>query len=468
MKKTMVSVFAAACVMGLAAPRLAVGVTVPWGNGFETNTEATSIVTGGDSEFGTWFGTADVIATVTNIGAYAMQTPKVTYPLNSESHTKVLAFKDGTITNVVTAAEFAPAWVDVMLQPVRMEMPTMTPAISNSQMSLFVDTNGFINVYHGVLTSDVGSDPVTPTWTALTDFGPIGTDKWVRVTVKMDYSDPFGVGKSVFQIQANGYLFTNSAAYEGLDPVVSNGTWFICANSGSPKISQVAFSGSGMIDDLVISDTAVSIAPGLPTINASAVGNGTISPSGNVEFPVTPATTNFVMTANAYYHISSILTNGAAVSGLTGSEASYDLTWENITSDGSIVVTFSPNLVGAHNTPQWWLAQYTGGGVSINNADTDTDGDGAKEWEEYVAGTIPVNASSVLKVLSQQLLGTTNQVKWLGSSTALAPAYAVQESTNLVSWTTIGTVLKITGTNVYNGATPATSPRYYRVAITNY
>ena len=462
MKKAIVSVLAAVGLAGAGSSALAQSVTVPWQNSFETNTTGISILT--NSEFGAWFGTADVVAFVTNLSySTALQSPKVTYPIPG-AHTRVVSFKDGTITNVLSAPG-GNATVDVMLQPVRMEQPAMTAAISNSQMSVFVDTNGNLNVYHLQLTND-DSAAVAPGWTVLTGFpgGAIGTDKWVRLTVTMDYSDPNLTTRAFFQLRLNGYLFTNDLATADRN-FARTGTWFICASPGNPeKINQVAFSGSGMFDDLVITNNfdLNAIQPMAPTITATAHGFGTISPSGAVVFAVSPADTNFLMAAQQYYHISQITTNGTMITGLTGSETNYNLSLTGITSDGSVDVYFSADMVNSR-TPAYWLAGY---GISIASDTNDSDSDGMLDWQEYVAGTIPVNSNSLLKLLSQQQSGTTNVIKWLSSASALSN-YKVEGSTNLTSgWSTLGTVTKADGTNSYTDVSTL-SPRFYRVTVTN-
>lgn len=254
MKKT-IAVMAGACILGSGLSAWA--VELPWQNSFEDSTTGISITNSGYG-FGDWFASSvDVSAVVTNLGAYTMQSPMVNYPI-SGAHTKVVAFKDGSITNVLNGAPWANqnATVDLMLQPVRMEQPTMTAAISNSQMSVFVDTNGYLNIWHSKLaTAQLNSG--VPQWTTLTDFGPIATDKWIRLTVTLDYTDSLSGGLgglAVFQIRANGHLFTNANAYSSLDPATTGGSWFICASSSSLQINQVAFSGSGMFDDLVITN----------------------------------------------------------------------------------------------------------------------------------------------------------------------------------------------------------------------
>ena len=54
--------------------------------------------------------------------------------------------------------------------------------------------------------------------------------------------------------------------------------------------------------------------------------------------------------------------------------------------------------VAAHDTPTWWLAQW---GVTVNfdaAATNDWDHDGMANWAEYITGTQPTNANSVLRM----------------------------------------------------------------------
>ena len=474
MKKAVLSVCAAVCVMGVAAPALAqvaqaVPVTLPWSSSFEDLPLGSSIT---NDPLAAWVGDADVTAIVTNFDYSALiQAPLVNYPLNT-THSNVVAFKDGGITNLVSDVGQKQVWVDVMLQPIRMEQPAMTAAISNSQMSLFVDTNGLINIFHAVIPD--GGDPYTTAsnqWTTLSGFSPIGSNEWVRLTVTMDYTNAAGIGKDVFQVQVNGCVFTDNTAYVSFDPMTRTGTWFVCANSGAQTMSQVAFSGSGMFDDLVITSNTVSIQAGVPLILAQVIGtHGSISPSGTVQLASSPGTTNFSINADQFYHIASVTTGtvGNAGAQVTVSQGATVLSVPmTVVADSFINVTFAPDLA-AKGTPTWWLNQYGFTNGLWDAAEVlDSDGDGALNWQEYVAGTIPTDSTSVLKVIGQQIAGTTNTIQWINQNAKLGP-YVVSSSSNLTTWTTLnGSVMSLGNTNSFKATAPAV-PTFYRVSITNY
>jgi len=93
----------------------------------------------------------------------------------------------------------------------------------------------------------------------------------------------------------------------------------------------------------------------------------------------------------------------------------------------SIVDRFTFQTLDAFHT---WLASY---GLPANgSADyLDADNDGLNNWQEYLAGTNPTNASSVFKITSAQAVsGTQLVVRWSSVSNRL---YDVTRATNLAT-----------------------------------
>jgi hypothetical protein len=465
--------------------------TVPWFNSFETNPEGIPITN--DSQFGSWTGTEDMEATVTNIGDYKLQgliqSPVMNYPLDTADHTKVVVFKGGGLTNEVVGVDGENAWVDMMIQPVQMDQPPLSAAISNSQMSMFVNTSGYVCIYHAILTNDTTSSFTTPDgygWTELNDFGPIGTDKWIRVTVRTDYNRYLS-GWAFFQLTVNNHVFSNAAAFVdagdwqgGIDTYTNanlNGSWFMCAKDGGFRINGVAFSGTGMLDDLVVTNGAVDIheASTALTITTMANAGGSISPAGVIDLGTAPGETNFTITANPYFHIADIRTNNVTIAGLTGLETVTNLLISGVTAPMTLAVYFAADLASPNSTPQWWLAQYTNSSypeLVLTGDDSDADGDGAREWQEYVAGTIPIDSNSVLKIVGAQVANGTGTVVWT-STTSMpdtnAVKYVVQMATNLLdgTWLTLpGSKARVDGT-LSNSAPAVVAPAFFRVSFTN-
>ena len=111
-----------------------------------------------------------------------------------------------------------------------------------------------------------------------------------------------------------------------------------------------------------------------------------------------------------------------------------------------------------------WLAQF---GLPVDGtADyTDADADGRNNWQEWVSGTDPTNALSVLRLLAptNSLFGVT--VSWQSVTNR---AYSLERSTNLGShppFQPLATAIPgRAGTTTYTDTNPPSAgPIFYRV-----
>ncbi len=95
--------------------------------------------------------------------------------------------------------------------------------------------------------------------------------------------------------------------------------------------------------------------------------------------------------------------------------------------DKTIFATFTERLA-TNATPQWWLAAH---GLSPDDvgALSDDDHDGHQAWQEYIAGTLPTTATSILKVTSLHSAGGQAVITW---PTVSDRVYRVSWSTNIV------------------------------------
>ncbi|MDF7808805.1 hypothetical protein P4E94_15255 [Pontiellaceae bacterium B12219] len=80
----------------------------------------------------------------------------------------------------------------------------------------------------------------------------------------------------------------------------------------------------------------------------------------------------------------------------------------------------------ANGTPILWLYEY---GLDAADDIIDNDGDGMLTWEEYIAGTDPMNENSVLKVTSMGSIGTDYVLTW---QSVAGKSYSIITNTGLV------------------------------------
>lgn len=455
-------------------------VNVPYELSLEDLSVGSGIIT--NPSAGAWDGSGEAFVTNVNYSS-SRQAPVIEYPLNSLSHTNILKFSDAAISNsFMNTSGLSDIRVDTMIQPVFSEEPTMSQAISNSQVSMYFDTNGYVNVYHGAQSTPTQyADPEYRTWSTLSNsFGRIESGKWVRITIEMKHDADYS--QSFFKILINGIAFSHELAYSSPDVSSgTNGSWFLCANYNGNDLDQIALSGSGMLDDLVVTTNAGSYGMSAPSVYVTYVGNGSVSPSGTVTLPASPGATNFNIVAAAYHQIAAIYTG--AVAGVSNEitiaqgAPEYEVVWSNINADSTLFVKFNP-ILATNNTPIYWMAVEMGlttnGGYGTTWDEValyDKDGDGMITWQEYIAGTHPDNPASLLKILSHAVSNGVPRIVWLSSTSAVAP-YLIQMSTNLLntSWSNIAANVQATvgGTNDWTApSAPATAPAFFRITVTN-
>ncbi|MBT8043135.1 MAG: hypothetical protein KJN98_08185, partial [Pontiella sp.] len=203
--------------------------------------------------------------------------------------------------------------------------------------------------------------------------------------------------------------------------------------------------------------TAVAPPP-THTITTGTDGLGGISPAD----AVVPAggSANFVITANSYYRIASLATNGTAVSGLSfdNDSTATNLIWSNVEADGTLAATFTAQVASdPANTPYWWLAQYNLNNFGVD-AEADPDGDHLKTWQEYIAGTDPTNAASCFKAV----LDPSDTVSWDSVS---GRVYSVHWSTNLVEGFLPMATNVLYPQSSYTNTNPAADAIFYQLEV---
>jgi hypothetical protein len=134
----------------------------------------------------------------------------------------------------------------------------------------------------------------------------------------------------------------------------------------------------------------------------------------------------------------------------------------------SVTVT-TPAGVG-DGIPGWWRLNYFGNGLSAAGAaawNADPDGDGMTNYQEYIAGTDPMNRPSAFKITAVTASGNDMVVTF---SSVLGKLYELQKTTSLNSagsWVTLQDNIEGTGNPVSIHDTGAASQPagFYRVIV---
>jgi uncharacterized repeat protein (TIGR02543 family) len=249
--------FVAAVALSLSAWAYgqAVSNDVPYQETFESIPSGTSILVEGNTNG--WYAisnSAPSSAVVTNISYSYINDPD--YPVPGD-HTKVLKFTDASLSSQFNTYAATPGTkVDFMFSTERNAVVPTNTILAGSQTALYVDTNGYLNVWH----YGAGSGA----WMVYTNT-PIETGSWARATVEFDYStDEVGSGPGsaigkFFMVTLNDVPLTPPT--DGYTRNIGNtsfdsggGEWLLTANQALEVTQVRSFTviGSGMLDDLVL------------------------------------------------------------------------------------------------------------------------------------------------------------------------------------------------------------------------
>ncbi len=168
--------------------------------------------------------------------------------------------------------------------------------------------------------------------------------------------------------------------------------------------------------------------PNQRTIAAACSAHGQLAPTGTVSVYV-GNNPSFAITAEVYYAVGEIYTNGYAI-GVASNLSALTYVWSNIQADGTLYVEFAA-VTTPSGTPHYWLAEYgLTNGTPSANAEADQDGDGVPTWKEYVAGTSPMDADSVFVTDMNSVSAEGPTLTWPSISNRY---YTVYRSTNLLA-----------------------------------
>jgi len=137
--------------------------------------------------------------------------------------------------------------------------------------------------------------------------------------------------------------------------------------------------------------------------------------------------------------------------------------WEGATLSSSEIFALTVDADQDGMADDWELA-HGFNPADRNDAIQDADGDGHNNLQEYLAGTDPRDANSVMRVTTVQLDAATFRI---GFTTVLGKGYAVERATNLVSqsWETVFNNVAGTGAIVQVVAALQAGQAIYRVRL---
>ena len=270
------------------------------------------------------------------------------YPLPSAPGTNVLALNtNGSILSNSFGSGFDMSggitYIDTMVQFVSASDSNAPAACTTSdsgiKAAVYINTSSNLAIYHGTLVASGENQGAYATnmvdaISAVT----FATGTWCRLTIAYDATVTHYENGAfpTFQVLTNGIVVTNANAYtaqqkidwaagtlpSGTDP---NGTWFRAATdipAARKYLAALGFQGDGAIDNLVVSTTPPLFAPYNPGDTyfwLTVVNNGNGSSdfggtNGLTQVQVLQGTmTNIVYTANQWFAIASLTSNGSSV-----------------------------------------------------------------------------------------------------------------------------------------------------------
>lgn len=282
----------------------------------------------------------------------------VEYVLNLETEGQTLVRTNST------SLDFGgtPVYVDSLIKFTPSEdNPTINDGAVKAAVFVNVVSNLFI--YHGV-------DGLPP---EITDTGiKIVATNWYRLTILLQTRE--SLGKTAFQVYLDGMKITNSpAAYNDTGSQgTADASWFLNA-SVDTHLSGVAFQGTGMVDDLVVTDQANGISTSVPILLTLSFGSGIDSVLTNgapaLTGAVVPTGTEVVINASPWYHLGAPAPDAVSVFNQTFSSDSCKT--GTVTSTASEGMSFSASinmLTVSYNDAQLTSAVANGGSIAADSA----------------------------------------------------------------------------------------------------
>jgi len=263
---------------------------------------------------------------------------------------------------------------------------------------------------------------------------------------------------------ANGtLLLTNNPATDTIGQIqttLPQGTYYLYVrNSGTGD--PLSSTPSGYTSYASIGQYFISgyVAPpvGIPAVQLIATANnpawGSVSPSNQTY--AAGSTVQVLATPATYYRFAG-WTNGAA--------GTNDPLTIVLQTNVSLQALFAEIVTTNHPTPDWWLASY-GYTSNFESAVTANGANGVPLWQSYIAGLVPNDPNSQLRLaLNRGLNGIANILNW---NTVTGRVYTIWSRTNAAGAFTVvpGASSLPSTTHSFTNASPAPAENFYRLEV---
>lgn len=270
---------------------------------------------------------------------------------------------------------------------------------------------------------------------------------------KRPLTNALAVGQVLNVSYENGYLDNGAGAGVALQNSAGNTLWEFFFNGGDTN-----YSISGGTTDIGWTDAGIEIRF---TLTGPTNYTAYITPQGG---------TMRTLSGNLLPNANPTITLFRAWNNHAGSDSVRDVFFNNlqVTRPGLVLAYATNDTIvivreaGAADTdgdgiPDDWEQQHFGNSTGAT-ATVDSDGDGAFNWEEYVADTTPTNTASVWTNRITQVVGLGEAQLWVPAPTTNSRIYEAWYTTSLVegAWVPMG----------YNQPGPANGAAFYFV-VTN-
>jgi len=367
-----------------------------------------------------WFANAsDASVIVTNDPTYAAYTGG--YPIAGADKELILSLDTAgnelsrAVTNVLDI-EDGDVYVDTMVQFVLSdEAPVITE--TDIKVALYVNSESNLVVESKMYSNTV--DYVHVRTNSVIDLGyPIDPAKWYRLSMRVTFDAP----DTLTDIYIDGTLITHPNAYD-IDNAVNGGSSFLSIDPLEMDLSAVSFKGTGLLDELVVSDTAPDISTPTVIQLVFAGGSGSFATLAEPDVSSVTSGTEVIMTAAEWYEITGV----TGPIDETGFAVPANAVTTTVTSASDCTVTATVAQVDSDLAD--WAVLY---GVSKAQADAGTYNNNyllnisPSEVAEIVIESIVIVDTNITEIT----LGPTNIIDF-GS---MYGALSVSNSSDLVSW----------------------------------